>query len=132
MKKVLLCLLVVVLAGAGVAIYLWNKPHATVEDKQAIKCSAEDLANAFTSNEEAANKKYLNQVIEVSGVVMEVTSNQDGKQVVNLAVSDPLSGVQCTMSATNMEIQTGKSVTIKGFCNAYTLTVVLSDCVWVK
>lgn len=132
MKKVLLFLLVIAAAGIGIAFYQWNKPHETVEDRQAIRISAEDLSHAFISNEEAANKKYLDQVIEVSGAVSEVISNQDGRKVINLSVSDPLSGVQCTMTDDKVEVVVGKQVSVKGFCNAYTLTVVLSDCVLVR
>ncbi len=129
MKKVLLVLLVLVLAGAGIGIYLWNKPPATVEGKKATAVTAEVLARAFTDNEQQANATYLNQVLDVTGTVAEVSKNQDGKTVIVLSVSDPLSGIQCTMRDAGVQAQAGSTMTIKGFCNGYTLVVLLSDCI---
>lgn len=129
MKKVLISLLVIVLAGAGIGVYLWNKPPETVEDKKATAITAELLAKAFIQNEQKANATYLNQVMDVTGTVAEVTKNQDGKTVITLSVSDPLSGIQCTMRDDNIKAEVGKTMTIKGFCNGYTLIVLLSDCI---
>ncbi len=129
MKKVLLFLLVVVLAGAGIGAYLWNKPPETVDNKKATAITAELLAKAFTQNEQKANATYLNQVLDVTGTVAEVTTNQDGKTVITLSVSDPLSGIQCTMREDGVKAEVGKTMTIKGFCNGYTLVVLLSDCI---
>jgi len=129
MKKILLFLLVLVLAAAGVGIYLWNKPPETVDGKDAVAVTAEALAAAYTSDEQKANAAYLERVLEVSGTVTEVTRNQDGKTVVLLGVSDPLSGVQCTLREDNVAITPGRTVSIKGFCNGYTMVVLLSDCI---
>jgi hypothetical protein len=129
MKKVLLLLLVVALAVAGIGVYVWNKPHETVEDRKALVIAADSLANAFLSDEQQANQKFLNQVIEVTGTVLEAGKNQDGKPVITLGVADPLSGIQCTMRENNVVAEVGKRMTIKGFCNGYTLVVLLSDCI---
>jgi uncharacterized protein YxeA len=129
MKKILIVLLVVVLAAAGVGWYMWNKPPETVEGKKATAIDAETLSKAFTDNEQKANATYLNQVLDVTGTVTEVSKNQDGKTVVLLQVSDPLSGIQCTMRDDQVKAAPGQSITIKGFCNGYTLVVLLSDCI---
>jgi anionic cell wall polymer biosynthesis LytR-Cps2A-Psr (LCP) family protein len=129
MKKILLVLLVLVLAGAGIGVYMWNKPPETVDNKKAEAITAEALAKAFTDNEQKANAAYLNQVLDVTGTVAEVSKNQDGKTVIVLSVSDPLSGIQCTMRDDGVQAQVGSAMTIKGFCNGYTLVVLLSDCI---
>lgn len=129
MKKVFLVLLVLVLAGAGVGYYMWHRPPATVEDKKSITVDAEKLANAFTGNEQQANALYLNQVLDVQGTVAEVSQNQDGHTVITFGVSDPLSGVQCTMRDRQVKAEPGQTITIKGFCNGYTVVVLLSDCI---
>lgn len=129
MKKILIVLLVIILAGVAVGAYLWNKPRATVEDKKSVAVAADVLAKAFTDNEQQANATYLNQVLDVTGTVAEVTRNQDGKTVITLGVSDPLSGIQCTMRDDHIKAAAGQSITIKGFCNGYTLVVLLSDCI---
>ncbi|HRO43797.1 MAG TPA: hypothetical protein PL009_13245 [Flavipsychrobacter sp.] len=130
-KKVLLFLLVVGAIAAVLGYVVWNKPHETVDDKKGIQITAEALTNAFLQNELSANATYLNQVIEVSGKVSEISKNQDGKDVLLLESSDPLSGVQCTMREPgNYEME--KEITIKGFCNGYTTVVLLSDCILSK
>jgi len=130
MKKVLIVILILIAAGAGAGVYMWNKKPAQVEDIKSETVTADVLAGAFTANETAANSKYLNKVLDVSGTIAEVTKNQDGKTVITLGVSnDPLSGVQCTMREANVAAEAGKAITIKGFCNGYTLTVLLSDCI---
>jgi Flp pilus assembly protein TadG len=130
MKKVLFIILILVAVGVGAGLYMWNKAPDKVEDSASSAISADDLAVAFTTNEQQANAKYLNKVLDVSGTIVEVTKNQDGKTVITLGVaSDPLSGVQCTMRENNVKAEAGKSITIKGFCNGYTLVVLLSDCI---
>jgi len=129
MKKILIILLILVAAGAGAGVYLWNKPHEKAEDRKAMTVTAVTLSDAFTESEQKANSIYLNQVLAVSGTVSEVSKNQDGKTVIVLAGSDPLSGVQCTMRDDGIKAAAGDKMTIKGFCNGYTLVVLLSDCI---
>ena len=130
-KALLFTFLGVMIAIAAAIAIIWNKPHETVDDQTGQKISAAALADAFGQNEQNANAAYLNKVIEVTGRIAETSKNQDGKGVVVLEASDPLSGVQCTMKDDgNYEV--GKPITIKGFCNGYTTVVLLSDCVVVR
>ena len=54
--------------------------------------------------------------------------NQDGKTVLLLQSSDPLSGVQCTLKDEGNYI-VGTELTVKGFCTGYTTVVLLNDCI---
>ncbi len=133
MKRKSISLLVgaLVIAGIIIGYALWNKPHETVDDQEGEKIEATVLANAFLENEQEANQKYLSKVLEVNGVVSEVTTNQDQKTVLLLESEDPLSGVQCTLKEA-AEVQVGEKVTVKGFCNGFTTVVLLQDCILVK
>jgi len=129
-KKVFLFVFLGALVAAAAAIFVvWNKPHATVDNVKGIRITAEALTMAFEKNEQNANASYLNKVIEVNGKIAEVSKNQDNKDVILLETSDPLSGVQCTMRDSGGRYQTGDEVILKGFCNGYTMVVLLSDCV---
>lgn len=130
-KSLVMGLLGVMLLVAAGAVFMWNKPHESVEGKEGIQLTAENLTLAFAANEQQANAQYLNQVIEVQGTIVEATKNQDGKDVLLLESSDPLSGVQCTMKEPG-NFSTGTVVTLKGFCNGYTMVVLLGDCVVVN
>lgn len=133
MKKrtILFVFLALVLIGIVVVYFVWNKPHETVDNKKGLAIKSEVLSNAFITNEQQANTTYLNKILEVSGTVEEISTNQDNNTVILLRSDDPLSGVQCTMKE-KAEIKQGDAVTIKGFCNGYTTVVLLSDCVIVK
>ena len=47
-KIILIVLLVGALTGAGVGIYMWNKPHEQIEDVQGMEVSVSDLAGEFS------------------------------------------------------------------------------------
>lgn len=128
MKKLLFLILGLVVAGIGIALYLWNMPHKTVDGTKGRKVTAEVLSKAFETDEAAANSVYLNSILSVSGTVTEVSANQEGNTVLLLDGGGALGGVQCTMKAV-YDIQPGQKMTIKGFCNGYTLVVLLSECV---
>lgn len=131
-KKVILLVLLLAIIGGGITGYLlWNKPHPKVEDQQATVVAAQALYTAFTTNEQQANQSYLNKVLEVTGTANEVSRNQDGKTVAVLGTDDPLGGIQCTFRDATTITQ-GQTVTVKGFCNGYTMVVLLNDCVLVK
>lgn len=128
-NKVLLLISLLILVALAVGFYLWNKPPETVEDKEGINTTAVSIISAFEQNEQAANKKYLSQVLSVQGTVAEITNDQDNAVVLLLSGTDPLNGVQCTMKEKNITVKIGSSITIKGFCSGYTTVVLLTDCI---
>lgn len=130
MKKAGIIILLLLLIGGAVGYYMYNKKPAKVEDIEAQAITADSLYNAFATDEAVANATFLSKVFDVSGTVQEVSQNQDGQTVAILGVAaDPLSGVQCTFRDKDVKIAVGEKVTVKGFCNGYTMTVILSDCV---
>lgn len=127
-KKIIIGIGIVAVCGAIVGYMMWNKPHVKVEDMKGVTVSTEELAGDFAKDEAAANKKYLDKVIVVSGKVSEVQENQDGFQAITLS-----NDIQCTMREKTTTTTAGSTVTIKGFCNGADLFgVVLSDCIIVE
>jgi DNA/RNA endonuclease YhcR with UshA esterase domain len=127
---------ILLLIGAAVGWNLYNKPHEGVKNVEAdMRMSAADLFNDFQRNENVANKKYLNKVIEVTGIVSEV-QNANGSQIILLSSADDMGGVSCqlTNDEHNKKIQIKKStkITVKGKCSGYLMDVNLVDCVLVK
>jgi hypothetical protein len=121
-------LIAVIVAG----MMMWNKPHETVDDKAAMSISATKLTGDFEKDETAANSRYINKPLEVTGEISEVSKNQDGKTVLILASENPLSGVQATLRENGAVAAIGQKVTVKGFCNGFTTVVLLSDCILVN
>jgi hypothetical protein len=132
-RNIIFLLVLIALAGGGITVwYMWNKPHLKVEDQEAVVVDAPGLYTAFTTNEQQANTTYLNKTLQVAGKVTELSKNQDGKTVAILEAGDPLGGIQCTFRESNVVVNTGEQITTKGFCNGYTMVVVLNDCILTK
>jgi len=132
-KKIFLFVLVVCVGATGVVYYLYNKP--VKDDKvdssiQGIQVSALNLSKEFANNEQNANTKYLDKVIDVTGLVTELEHNQDGGYMVVLQTDDPMMGIQCAMRDTKATATKGATLSIKGKCSGYGITgVTLTGCV---
>lgn len=133
LKTLIYIVLLLAVTGAAVGYYMWNKPHAKVEDAKGIAITALALAKEYTAGEQEADKKYLNKPIEVSGTVGELEKNQDGGLMVILQSEDPTAGVQCAMREKNITVEKGSQITLKGFCSGNGITgVSLTDCIIIK
>lgn len=118
MKKIgIYSFLVVMILAVFGYLYL-NKSHINYDDKPAVlTISSVDLYQRFVEDEKLANTELVNEVIEVSGKVIEVSEEQATKYIV-LESNDLFFGVNVyfdsTMNMTNLTI--GKEVLVKGLC----------------
>lgn len=129
-KTLLIIILVGFVIGIAVAMYMWNKPHEKAENKEGISITAQALCEQYSRNEDSAKKLYNGKVLEVSGVVTELSKNQDGYLVATLAGADDMLTVRGTMREMNVKLDSGKTVVLKGFCSDKTMfDVLLTDCV---
>ena len=130
-KILLIVSLLVIVAGAAVAFYMWNKPQRNVENEKGIALTASQLVKEFQENEQQANAKYLDKAIEVRGVVAETGQNQEGITTVTLSSDDAFTGVFCTLKE-NTEVAAGSNITIRGICSGMLSDVRLSEAIIVK
>ena len=135
-KKYLLLLAVsvVVLSGVAAALYLYNKPHRNVGGlSPALRISATDLYSAFRKNEPAANHRFGDKVIEVTGTLIaaEIT---DSTAALQLDTGDPAGTVSCGFILDKGQKaglpSKGSVVAIKGRCIGFLQDVNLVDCVF--
>ena len=127
MKKIIIPLVVLGLIAAGVGYYMYNKPVESLDKKKAdITVSAEQILADYEANEEAANDKYLGKVVEVSGKVAQVTT-EEGKNKVHLETGNPISVVISELEEGNNAegLQAGDQATVKGMCSGYLSDVIL-------
>ena len=131
-KKILYGILVLFLAGAGTAYYLYNKPVASLEHEHAAYAlSAGTLYAAYSADESASDAKYLGKVLEVTGRVAGTTTDAKGVVTVNLETGNP-NRVSCEMAPGNKGIASlpvNREITVKGICSGMLLDVVLVNCV---
>jgi hypothetical protein len=125
-------LIALLLIAAGVGYYGWHeynrKPAGTKNAEADITITADSLLMAFTVDENAANTRFNEKVVEVSGKVKDVES-ESGKVNVSLATTDALAGVMCEFNAADPpQVRTGDNVRIKGVCTGYLIDVVLVRC----
>ena len=87
----------------------------------------------FVWNEEAANKKYISKVIEVTGVVTDVQS-ADNTVMVLLSSGDEAGGINCSFLKNLKKPipKTGESIKVKGRCTGFLMDVALVDAVLIK
>ncbi len=138
MKKIIG--LVVLLALAGGAYYgysQWNKPHLDVAAaSEDMSLSAKELFTAFSTDEAAANPKYLDKVIKVCGTVAENSATTDGSTTIQLETGDAIGVIVCELDQLSKQDKTefvkGETVCFKGLCSGYTSDVVLNRCVLTK
>ena len=136
MKRILYLLLALVCAGGAIGYYQWNKPQ---KDMQAAKADmaidAAALFNEFNTDETAANAKYLDKTVAVSGKVKETTKTEDGTVKVSLDTGSDF-GVFCELDPLSQhprtDFATGETVTFKGLCTGLNFDVQLTRCVEVK
>src|SRR5210317_1378294 len=98
MRNIILVLLAILLMGLGFAYYQYNKPHQNIEQSEAeITMSASEIFAAFSNEEVAANEKFLDKLVLVSGVVQSVSQNESGVIQVVLDSGDEFGGVICEL-----------------------------------
>jgi hypothetical protein len=138
-------LFILVLAGWG--YYLYNKPHRSAADATvAFSIPADSLFAQYQRDEHAADQKYLNQVIVVTGRLAEIQHN--GPSEIWILSAQPANspgagttvtspgggGINCQLFAAigktaAKQPQPGDNVTIKGRCTGFLMDVNLADCV---
>lgn len=116
-KKVGWILLVLMLAGAGVVYFLWNKPHKDVSSVDGIEVAASALYQEFIKDSAAANLRYIDKVVQVSGMVKAVSVNQQQQKVVSLQTGAGDAAINCTMEQQDAVLKEGAAIAIKGICS---------------
>jgi flagellar basal body-associated protein FliL len=119
-KTIFLSILVIVLAGAGIAFYLYNKGAINVNNASPEeKIAAVDLYRSFTTDSISAQKKFggKDEVIEVSGMVKSVSQNQQNQAIILLNTSQSGAYVNCTLEGSANSVKEGDVIKIKGLCS---------------
>lgn len=132
-KKALLLVLGVLIVSAisvWYYVFVYSKTHhRDVTDEKAIVTTANDIVKAYQENEANANLKFLDKAVEVSGEVAEVGKNQEGKTTVSLKTNDIMTTVFCTLKDSTAQVETNKSITIKGICIGFLSDVRIKDAI---
>ena len=112
-------IVIVVIAGAGFAWWVYHKPHRDINNEIAVKVEATALLDAFKQNEKTASAKYNDKVLELSGIVKEASKNEAGNWVINIENRTQTGSITVAFSALQDTIQPFDSIAYKGICAGY-------------
>jgi tRNA_anti-like len=126
-KSYIVIILLIILSVVWIVFRMYNKPHRDPSSETSIKISSTELFRSYENDEATANGLYLDKVLEVSGKITEITTNQELIPIVVLETENPMFGVRFTMGNTVLNAKPGDSVTIRGICTGY-----LSDVIIIK
>ena len=119
-------LLFIIVAGFGLwkGIDLYNKKNPDLADVEAdAKVVAADLIHEFEANDSAANQKYLGKVIEVSGSIKQIETDEKGYYTIILGDTVNLSSVRCSMDTVHnsdaAHLKEGSSAILRGNCTGF-------------
>ncbi len=122
------------------AAYVYREYNRGPADLSSMRPTARVLADSlvalFETDEPKANALYLGKPIEVSGIIAEITNQQDTVVNVILGSNESLHRVSCLISANHIRevkpFKSGENITLRGICNGYLMDVELNRCVVVK
>ena len=110
------------------AVELGQKPH--------VRTSASALDQEYYNDRQAADQKYRDKVLQVSGMVMRVEQDGSGQiSVILQGAQSRLSGIECQVDRTQMQevqqLRAGQQVIVKGYGAGKTIHVRLRGCLLV-
>lgn len=134
LKIVLILLAIIALLLGGAYLYLRFMPEKSVSGKPAdFVVTATQLASEYQTNPGASDVKYIDRVLEISGTIAEITTDQNGATVIILRDEQVETGVLCTLTEETKKQVAGQTVggkiTIKGTCTGMLFEVVLNKCI---
>ena len=108
-------------------IYSSNN-HRQVQSETAIVITSDSLVAKYQADEKLANSLYLNKALAVTGNLLSIDKNQEGKTTLVIGRSDSFSNVSVTLT-NNAPItqKVGTPITIKGLCTGALSDVVITD-----
>ena len=124
--RIVIIALLILIASIFI-IKLYNKPPVNIAETEAkYHLSSQKLINDFITDEDTANKKYVKQIIQISGKVLEADNTS-----ITIKDENSESTILCSFASKieNNQLKKGQKIVIKGLCTGYLLDVVLIDCV---
>lgn len=134
-KFILIVILLTGLAGIITGIYFYNLRNKNLlKEKPDYTITAEELQKAFESDENASTSKFVNKIVEVTGVISSIEKGENDAFNVALKTGSSMSSVICTFPGDSgiSGLAPGQTVTLRGECSGFLLDVLLNNCVLIR
>jgi hypothetical protein len=141
---IILAVVFVCIAAIGAVVFSYaNKRFEKIqqeeESRPILKVNAVDLNAEYEANQVAADAKYKNQILDVTGIVSEIGKDLRGDPFVGLlkAANNPFPAVRASFgkwaNPDLAQLSKGQPITIRGRCGSYFFqSVRIEDCQLVK
>jgi opacity protein-like surface antigen len=133
MKKILIALVLLVIAGVSAYYYSVASQHPDpLKSDDYIAVSSVQLYADFEKDEVAATKKYADKTLKVVGVVTKIELNEE-RYTLYLNTNNEMGNVICEMNVSENEkllpiISQPKQIEIYGTCNGFLMDVQMNKC----
>ena len=131
MTKLIYAIAIVAITALGgyYYVFVYSKTHhRNVQSEKGLVIQADSLSAAYQANEKNANVLYLNKAVEVSGTIVSIDKNQEGKITLIIGSADSFSNVSVTLiSTTPISHKIGETITIKGVCTGALSDVIITE-----
>ena len=110
-------------------VFVYSSQHRRqVQSETAIVITSDSLVAKYQADEKLANSLFLNKAVVVTGQIISIDKNQEGKITLVLGHTDSFSNVSITMnSSAPITQKIGETITIKGLCTGALSDVVITD-----
>jgi len=131
MTKLIYVLAVVAVTALGgyYYVFVYSKTHhRNIQSEKSVTIQADSLSAQFQANEKNANALYLNKAVQVTGTIVSIDKNQEGKIMIILGRADAFSNVSVTLISTApISQKIGETITIKGVCTGALSDVIVTE-----
>jgi uncharacterized protein YpmB len=130
-NKIIIIIAIIAAIAFSAYYYIFvysSNNHRQVQSETAIAITSDSLVAKYQADEKLANSLYLNKAVAVTGNLLSIDKNQEGKTTLVIGRSDSFSNVSVTMISTAPITQkVGETITIKGLCTGALSDVVITD-----
>jgi hypothetical protein len=126
-KNIIRVVLFVAVVGIVGAIYAYKefnrKPTDTATAKADFTVSATGILDEYSKADSASTKMYSGKLLQVEGVIKEITKDEKGLYTIALGDTTQMSSVRCSIDSvcTNKaaSLAKGQKLVLKGICSGY-------------
>ena len=115
-KYIIFSILAIIVISGAIGFYLFNKGPVSVKNARATKVNAVALYKSFLKDSLQARQTYLNNILEVTGMVTKVSKNQQNQVIVMLQTNEGGAYINCTMEEEAVSLAENQQAVLKGIC----------------
>ena len=103
--------------GAAAVLYQYNKGPLNIKNESGVPVEAAILYHAFLKDSLQAGHTYSIKIVESTGLVAQVSKNQQNQTVILLMTNETGAFINCTMEGETDLVKEDEKVIIKGICS---------------